>query len=38
MDMDNDQIKFSFDERLNMSTVVIDDIISSLKSGTLEDD
>lgn len=36
--MDNDQIKFSFDERLNMSTVVIDDIISSLKSGTLEDD
>ena len=38
MDMNNDQIKFSLDERLNMSTVVIDDVISSLKSGTLEDD
>ena len=38
MDINNDQIKFSFDERLKMSTVVIDDVISSLKSGTLEDD
>ena len=38
MDINNDQIKFSFDERLKMSTVVIDDVILSLKSGTLEDD
>ena len=38
MDINNDQIKFSFDERLNMSTVVIDDVILSIKSGTLEDD
>lgn len=38
MYINNDQIKFSFDERLKMSTVVIDDVILSLKSGTLEDD
>jgi hypothetical protein len=36
--MNNDQIKLSFDDQLNMSTVVIDDVISSLKSGTLEED
>ena len=36
--MNNDQIKLSFDDQLNMSTVVIDDVISSLKSGTLGED
>lgn len=36
--MDNDQIKLSFDDQLNMSSIIIDDVISSLRNGTLEDD
>ena len=36
--MDNDQIKLSFDDQLNMSSIVIDDVIASLRNGTLESD
>lgn len=36
--MENDQIKLSFDDQLNMSSIVIDDVISSLRDGTLEND
>ena len=36
--MENDQIKLSFDDQLNMSSIVIDDVIDSLRNGTLEND
>ena len=36
--MDNDQIKLSFDDQLNMISNVIDDVIASLRNGTLESD
>ena len=36
--MDNDQIKLSFDDQLNISSIVIDDVIASLRNGTLESD
>ena len=36
--MENDQIKLSFDDQLNISSIVIDDVIASLRNGTLESD
>ena len=36
--MEKDQIKLSFDDQLNMSSIVIDDVIASLRNGTLESD
>lgn len=36
--MEKDQIKLSFDDQLNMSSIVIDDVIASLRNGTLEND